>query len=48
MFSRNLIIVNSTQIAIELFEKRSSVYSERPLRSMAQLWVSDNSMACSH
>ncbi|KAJ7806150.1 cytochrome P450 [Mycena olivaceomarginata] len=37
MFSRNLIIVNSTQIAIELFEKRSSVYSERPLRSMAQL-----------
>ncbi|KAJ6525732.1 cytochrome P450 [Mycena capillaripes] len=37
VFSRNLVILNSTEVATELFEKRSLVYSERPLRPMAQL-----------
>ncbi|KAJ7075856.1 cytochrome P450 [Mycena belliarum] len=37
IFSRNLIILNSIEAATELFEKRSLIYSERPLRPMAQL-----------
>ncbi|KAJ7507869.1 cytochrome P450 [Mycena galericulata] len=37
IFSRNLVILNSVEAATELFEKRSTIYSERPLRPMAQL-----------
>ncbi|KAF8989893.1 cytochrome P450 [Cyathus striatus] len=34
---RNLIIVNSYDLALELFESRSSIYSDRPRRPMAEI-----------
>jgi len=39
IFGRKLFVINSRDVAIELFEKRSSIYSERPPRPMAELCV---------
>lgn len=30
MFGQDMIIVNSVEIATELFDKRSTIYSDRP------------------
>lgn len=38
IFGRRLFVLNSTAAAVELFEKRSAIYSERPLRQMADLY----------
>lgn len=37
IFSRQFIVVESYEAACALFEKRSSVYSQRPQRVMAQM-----------
>lgn len=37
IFKRQLFVLNSRSIAIELFEKRSAIYSERARRPMAEL-----------
>lgn len=39
IFGRRLYVLNSRAAAVELFEKRSAIYSERPKRNMANLWV---------
>lgn len=40
VFTRKLIIINSYELAVELFEKRSANYADRPKRRMAELQVS--------
>ncbi|KAF8967923.1 cytochrome P450 [Flammula alnicola] len=37
IFGRNLLVLNSKEAAVDLFEKRSAIYSERPYRAMAHL-----------
>ncbi|KAG9219881.1 hypothetical protein CCMSSC00406_0010053 [Pleurotus cornucopiae] len=37
IFGRNLLVLNSLEAAIDLFEKRSAIYSDRPKRVMGQL-----------
>ncbi|KDR70332.1 hypothetical protein GALMADRAFT_76115 [Galerina marginata CBS 339.88] len=37
IFGRNLVVLNSKEAAIDLFEKRSAIYSDRPYRAMANL-----------
>ncbi|KDR69562.1 hypothetical protein GALMADRAFT_77321 [Galerina marginata CBS 339.88] len=37
IFGRRLFVLNSRAVAVELFEKRSAIYSERPQRQMANL-----------
>ncbi|TFY62176.1 hypothetical protein EVG20_g6799 [Dentipellis fragilis] len=37
VFSRNLVVINSYQLTMELFDKRSALYSDRPRRPMAEL-----------
>ena len=38
-FGQVLIIVDDTDIAVELLEKRSAIYSSRPQSHMAELYV---------
>ncbi|KAF4585218.1 hypothetical protein EYR40_002055 [Pleurotus pulmonarius] len=37
VFGRNLLVISSLEAAIDLFEKRSAIYSDRPKRVMGQL-----------
>ncbi|KAF9553881.1 cytochrome P450 [Agrocybe pediades] len=37
IFGRRLFVLNSREAAVELFEKRSAIYSERPRRPMADM-----------
>ncbi|RPD52976.1 cytochrome P450 [Lentinus tigrinus ALCF2SS1-7] len=37
VFSRSMLLLNSLEAATELLEKRSSIYSDRPSRTMAKL-----------
>ena len=39
VFNRSLVVLNSHQAVIDLFEKRSTCYSNRPVRHMATLFV---------
>ncbi|KAF4617261.1 hypothetical protein D9613_005667 [Agrocybe pediades] len=37
IFGRRLFVLNSREVALDLFEKRSAIYSDRPRRTMAEL-----------
>ena len=45
-FGQVLIIVDDTDIAVELLEKRSAIYSSRPQSHMAELYVSRQWKSC--
>ena len=37
LFGTPFVVLNSHQAAVDLFEKRSAIYSDRPKRVMGQL-----------
>ena len=39
LLGKDFIIINSVQVARDLLERRSSIYSERPYIPANELWV---------